>query len=338
MLTDLYSKKSNTYNNIKTYCKLIVPLCSNICYSHPIKLPSRRMSSSIESVRTHSILCMCVNQGCKLTVELGDNYCVLMRKSFGLIRVAEKLSISSVWERDSFPWTSEWIHSPGVSAQYLVSIEYHSVSAVATFALQIKIQRMFGTKVSPLIWLSITDVQFQIPYTTITIFIRYCIEFLCNIIFFYTLTAYWYDFRRSSVLLFVYFLFFLVTEYGMSEPFEFLLCSAKNFCCSMGSRKCRRIIRPIRISGRNTNTHIHAYTPQKKSVDVVESEIFEEWAEEWECEWKQEKRTEETNNTKSHFETGNDDPCVFELQLCFHIWINIFTAFIRNKEPNFVYV
>lgn len=68
--TDLYSKKSDSYNNIKTYCKLIVALCSNICYSHPIKLPSRRVSSSIESVFTLSFYFMCAQYICIYRMSL----------------------------------------------------------------------------------------------------------------------------------------------------------------------------------------------------------------------------------------------------------------------------
>lgn len=47
------------------------------------------------------------------------------------------------------------------------------------------------------VWLLITDVQFSNPIhnynTTITIFLRFGIHVSCNIIFFHTLTAYWYD-------------------------------------------------------------------------------------------------------------------------------------------------
>lgn len=92
-------------------------------------------------------------------------------------------------------------------------------------------KRVHGWSKELLTWLSITDVQFRNPththahtaqthtYCAVTIFIRYCIKFRCNIIFFHTLTYSIQHIDTISHLIFfstVSFSFFLLSFFLIS--------------------------------------------------------------------------------------------------------------------------
>lgn len=133
---------------------------------------------------------------CKLIAQFCSNICYSHP-----IKWTSSPSASIHWTRlfSFFSLVSSFL----LCEQYLSAISFCASTTCSSDRV------LFLSAHQHLLWLPITDAEFRNPIHT-TIFIRYCIKFRCNIIFFSTLTTYWYDSSASSSCCKIA---------GMSEPF-----------------------------------------------------------------------------------------------------------------------